>query len=123
GFLRPTPATTPATSNQFTPPESQNNLYAPPGGNAAPPVGAYPGYQSSVDPSRADGRRLASGSSPQFRRAGTTTQVSNGNGTAAASGTSADVQLAGKDASFASQSSPSGSFTDGNVTPASHTTE
>lgn len=50
GFLQRSPPTVPGTNNQFTPPESRNDLYTPPGMNSAPPVGAYPGYQSSKDP-------------------------------------------------------------------------
>lgn len=48
GFLQRAPATNPATNNQFTPPESDNNLVAPPGINNSIPVGGYPGYQTSA---------------------------------------------------------------------------
>jgi hypothetical protein len=46
--LQRAPATNPATSNQFTPPESNNDLFPPPGINNGLPVGASPGYQSST---------------------------------------------------------------------------
>jgi hypothetical protein len=51
GFLQRAPATNPATGNQFTPPDSGNDLYTPPGINNGIPVGASPGgYQSSAPP-------------------------------------------------------------------------
>ncbi|HEY5312950.1 MAG TPA: hypothetical protein VIK18_10545 [Pirellulales bacterium] len=51
GFLQRAPATNPATENQFTPPESNNDLYAPPEINNGIPAGSYGGgYQSSAPP-------------------------------------------------------------------------
>jgi hypothetical protein len=51
GFLQQAPATNPATNNQFTPPESNNDLYSPPGINNGIPAGSYGGgYQSSTPP-------------------------------------------------------------------------
>jgi hypothetical protein len=60
GFLQQAPPMNPATGNQFTPPESNNNLYSPPGVQTSPPVGGYPGgYQSSVTPRNSTPSRLA----------------------------------------------------------------
>lgn len=51
GFLQRAPATNPATNNQFTPPESNNDLVTPPGINNQFPVGGSPGgYQTSAPP-------------------------------------------------------------------------
>jgi hypothetical protein len=55
----------PATGNQFTPPESNNNLFSPPGVQTSPPVGGYPGgYQSSIKPRNSTSAELAAQSDP-----------------------------------------------------------
>jgi hypothetical protein len=65
GFLQQTPPMNPGTSNQFTPPESNNNLYSPPGVQTSPPVGGYPGgYQSSIVPQKSTTPKLVAQSDP-----------------------------------------------------------
>jgi hypothetical protein len=65
GFLQRTPPMNPATSNQFTPPESDNNLFSPPGVQTSPPVGGYPGgYQSSITPRNAPASNVVAQNDP-----------------------------------------------------------
>ena len=65
GFLQQAPPMNPGTGNQFAPPESNNNLFSPPGVQTSPPVGAYPGgYQSSITPQNSASTPLAAQSVP-----------------------------------------------------------